>query len=230
MSRDDESDELMHEERDAEAEQQTAADTNEELASAILDEPQVDVTQLYLNEIGQAPLLTAAVSHYETDLLTTSLRAVLPIGKALRLAGGGGRGRFLDAPKALPVAAGLARRPPPHHPRGRCPPGTRERVGARPVLEMLTATLLACPPYQNYGRQIAQRQFQPAGFRLVLGLKDIELAMSAARSVSVPMPLAGLLRDRALASVNKGRGDWEWSAFTLEAAEAAGVGEIVARD
>jgi len=34
-------------------------DTSEELASAILDEPQVDVTQLYLNEIGQAPLLTA---------------------------------------------------------------------------------------------------------------------------------------------------------------------------
>ncbi|MDD5562168.1 MAG: hypothetical protein PHQ91_00500 [Thermoanaerobaculaceae bacterium] len=36
-----------------------------------------------------APLLTAAVSHYETDLLTTSLRAALPIGKALRLSGGG---------------------------------------------------------------------------------------------------------------------------------------------
>lgn len=34
-------------------------DTAEDLASAILDEPQVDVTQLYLNEIGQAPLLTA---------------------------------------------------------------------------------------------------------------------------------------------------------------------------
>jgi len=30
------------------------------LASAILGESQVDVTQLYLNEIGQAPLLTPA--------------------------------------------------------------------------------------------------------------------------------------------------------------------------
>ncbi len=36
-----------------------------------------------------APLLTAAVSHYETDLLTTSVRASLPIGKTVRLAGGG---------------------------------------------------------------------------------------------------------------------------------------------
>jgi RNA polymerase nonessential primary-like sigma factor len=31
----------------------------DELATAILGEAQVDVTQLYLNEIGQAPLLTA---------------------------------------------------------------------------------------------------------------------------------------------------------------------------
>src|SRR5512143_891503 len=53
----DESDDLTPE--DAEAEQHAAGDTSEELASAILDEPQVDVTQLYLNEIGQAPLLTA---------------------------------------------------------------------------------------------------------------------------------------------------------------------------
>ncbi|MFP5411090.1 MAG: sigma-70 factor domain-containing protein, partial [Gammaproteobacteria bacterium] len=51
----DESDELMH----GEAEQAEASDSAEELASAILDEPQVDVTQLYLNEIGQSPLLTA---------------------------------------------------------------------------------------------------------------------------------------------------------------------------
>jgi len=101
-------------------------------------------------------------------------------------------------------------------------------VGAGPVLDMLTNTLFACPPYQNYGKQIAERRFQPAGFRLVLGLKDLELALSAARSVSVPMPLANLLRDRALASVNKGRGDWEWSSFTLEAAEDAGIGEAAA--
>jgi RNA polymerase nonessential primary-like sigma factor len=51
----DESDDLPPE--DADTEQSAIADSSEELASAILDEPQVDVTQLYLNEIGQAPLL-----------------------------------------------------------------------------------------------------------------------------------------------------------------------------
>lgn len=53
----DEADELAREE--AEAGDAPATDSAEDLANAILDEPQVDVTQLYLNEIGQAPLLTA---------------------------------------------------------------------------------------------------------------------------------------------------------------------------
>ena len=35
-------------------------DLPDDLAAAILNEPQVDVTQLYLNEIGQSPLLTAS--------------------------------------------------------------------------------------------------------------------------------------------------------------------------
>ena len=65
MSREpnDESEDLTPDRAEAEAEAEAArragADSSEELASAILDEAQVDVTQLYLNEIGQAPLLTA---------------------------------------------------------------------------------------------------------------------------------------------------------------------------
>jgi len=59
MSKDsnEDSDDLTPEE--AEAAEPAALDSADELASAILGEPQVDVTQLYLNEIGQAPLLTA---------------------------------------------------------------------------------------------------------------------------------------------------------------------------
>jgi len=53
----DEPDELSPEQPDPD--QHAMTDSNEILASAILDEPQVDVTQLYLNEIGLAPLLSA---------------------------------------------------------------------------------------------------------------------------------------------------------------------------
>jgi RNA polymerase nonessential primary-like sigma factor len=56
----DESDDLMPDEAEAEAVRRAGADSGDELAAAILGESQVDVTQLYLNEIGQAPLLTAA--------------------------------------------------------------------------------------------------------------------------------------------------------------------------
>jgi RNA polymerase nonessential primary-like sigma factor len=59
MSRDpaEDNDDLHPEDESGEA----AAHESEadDLASAILHEPQVDVTQLYLNEIGQSPLLTA---------------------------------------------------------------------------------------------------------------------------------------------------------------------------
>jgi len=57
----DESDDLtpVETELETETEPPSAADRSDELASAILHEPQVDVTQLYLNEIGKAPLLTA---------------------------------------------------------------------------------------------------------------------------------------------------------------------------
>jgi len=53
----DEPDELSPEQPDPD--QHAMMDSNEILASAILDEPQVDVTRLYLNEIGLAPLLSA---------------------------------------------------------------------------------------------------------------------------------------------------------------------------
>jgi len=57
----DEDEELLPEEAGEEAAtaERNADDFPDDLASAILNEPQVDVTQLYFNEIGQSPLLTA---------------------------------------------------------------------------------------------------------------------------------------------------------------------------
>jgi 3-hydroxyisobutyrate dehydrogenase-like beta-hydroxyacid dehydrogenase len=92
------------------------------------------------------------------------------------------------------------------------------------VAEMFGKTIFACPVYQNYGRQIAEEKFDTAGFRLALGLKDINLAIQAAASNSMPLPLASMLRDRWLASVAKGRGDLDWTAIALNVAEDAGLG------
>jgi 3-hydroxyisobutyrate dehydrogenase-like beta-hydroxyacid dehydrogenase len=91
------------------------------------------------------------------------------------------------------------------------------------LAEMMGKTLFACTAYQNYSRQIAERRFEPAGFRLALGLKDINLVLQTAASVSMPMPVASLLHDRWVESVAKGREGMDWSAIALAVAEDAGV-------
>jgi 3-hydroxyisobutyrate dehydrogenase-like beta-hydroxyacid dehydrogenase len=91
------------------------------------------------------------------------------------------------------------------------------------VAEMLTKTLFACPIYQGYGGRIAQQQYEPVGFRLALGLKDIDLALQNAAATQMPMPLGSLLHDRWLAGVAKGHSDLDWTAAALGVAEDAGL-------
>jgi 3-hydroxyisobutyrate dehydrogenase-like beta-hydroxyacid dehydrogenase len=106
-----------------------------------------------------------------------------------------------------------------------------EKNGVDPagVAEMLGSTLFACPIYQGYGKFILQGEFEPARFRLVLGLKDVTLALQTAAASQMPMPIASLMRDRMLAAMAKGRADWDWTAVALEAAEAAGLRKAAAR-
>ena len=96
-------------------------------------------------------------------------------------------------------------------------------VDPKQLAEMFGKTLFAGPVYQGYGKQIAEQRFEPAGFRLALGLKDINLALQTGASSSVPMPIASVLRDRWLESVAKGRADMDWTAVALAVAEDAGL-------
>jgi len=106
-----------------------------------------------------------------------------------------------------------------------------EKNGVDPagVADMLGATLFACPIYQGYGKFILQGEFEPARFRLVLGLKDVNLALQTAAASQLPMPIASLMRDRLLAAVAKGRADWDWTAVALESAENAGLRKAAGR-
>lgn len=91
------------------------------------------------------------------------------------------------------------------------------------LASMLGQTLFACPAYQTYGEAIAHERYQPAGFLLSLGLKDINLVLQAAASSTMPMPLASLLHDRFLAMVAQGRADLDWAAVALGVAGDAGL-------
>jgi 3-hydroxyisobutyrate dehydrogenase-like beta-hydroxyacid dehydrogenase len=95
---------------------------------------------------------------------------------------------------------------------------TRSRMA-----EILTQTVFDCPVYRNYGKQIAEQRYQPALFKLSLGLKDIGLVLQTAASSKAPMPLAGLLHNHLLAAEAKGRGGLDWTGLAGEISEAAGL-------
>ncbi len=91
------------------------------------------------------------------------------------------------------------------------------------IAHLFGQTLFACPIYQNYGRAIAQEQYEPAGFKLSLGLKDITLALQTARESQMPLPIASLLHDRLIAAVANGKGDIDWTGLALSISEEAGL-------
>lgn len=100
---------------------------------------------------------------------------------------------------------------------------SKNGVNPAAVMKMFGETLFACRVYQGYGAQIAERRFSPAGFRLALGLKDVNLALSTGEASDVPLPLGSLLHDRFLSMRAQGDGDLDWSAIALGAARAAGL-------
>ncbi|MGH2413766.1 MAG: NAD-binding protein [Microcystaceae cyanobacterium] len=55
------------------------------------------------------------------------------------------------------------------------------------VAELFGETLFACPVSQEYGKAIAEHKYEPAGFKLSLGLKDITLALQTAQASNLPM-------------------------------------------
>ena len=95
-------------------------------------------------------------------------------------------------------------------------------VDLNEFLEIMNG-LFSSPVYTNYGGIIAGRRFEPAGFRLALGLKDIDLALEASHESAVPLPLAGLIRDNYLNAIAHGHADIDWSAVAEVAARNAGL-------
>ncbi|MFN2431518.1 MAG: NAD(P)-dependent oxidoreductase [Gemmatimonadota bacterium] len=100
-----------------------------------------------------------------------------------------------------------------------------EKNGIEPAtfVEAMGTTLFACPIYQSYGRTIVEQSYDPAGFKLSLGLKDAGLIRGAALWSGVRMPLAELLQERFRDAAEKGRSELDWSVVALSAAEEAGL-------
>lgn len=100
-----------------------------------------------------------------------------------------------------------------------------EKGGGDPkaFVEVMTNTLFAAPAFKIYGDLINNRRFEPAGFTMRLGLKDVGLALAAAHCSEMPLPLASLVRDHMLEGIAAGHGEQDWSALSEVVRRKAGL-------
>jgi 3-hydroxyisobutyrate dehydrogenase-like beta-hydroxyacid dehydrogenase len=90
-------------------------------------------------------------------------------------------------------------------------------------VQFLTNSLFSAPVYKTYGSIIADERYQPAGFKMRLGLKDNRLALAAAEAVDTPLPFANIVHDNLLTAIARGMEEMDWSATAKLAAENAGL-------
>ncbi len=95
-------------------------------------------------------------------------------------------------------------------------------VDRRTYVDLLTSTIFPAPAYKTYGGLIADGKFLPAAFTVPLGYKDVRLALAAAETLQVPMPLGSLLHDRFLRLLAQGGERLDWAAIGGLAAQDAG--------
>jgi 3-hydroxyisobutyrate dehydrogenase-like beta-hydroxyacid dehydrogenase len=91
------------------------------------------------------------------------------------------------------------------------------------LLEALGSTLFACPIYQNYGRQILDKQYAEPLFKLRLGQKDVRLVTETAAESKTAMRFARVLQDRFSEAVAHGLSDYDWTAIASEVEKEAGL-------
>jgi 3-hydroxyisobutyrate dehydrogenase-like beta-hydroxyacid dehydrogenase len=97
-------------------------------------------------------------------------------------------------------------------------------VKAAEFLDIITNTLFASPSYQRYGGFIATNTYEP-GFKLTLGLKDVNLAFEAAAEKNITLPAAQIVRENMLQAIDQGLGAKDWSILAKVTRRRAGLSE-----
>ena len=100
-----------------------------------------------------------------------------------------------------------------------------EKGGIAPatLLDILTNSFFTAPVHKNYGKLIVERRFDPPGAAVPLAAKDNRLLLDAAAALSVPVPMASLLRDRFLAMTARGEAHLDFAALSNRARDDAGL-------
>jgi 3-hydroxyisobutyrate dehydrogenase-like beta-hydroxyacid dehydrogenase len=99
----------------------------------------------------------------------------------------------------------------------------RYAIDPHRLLEIFTGTLFGAAAYKTYGPLIADQRFEPALFKLPLGLKDIRLALEAGEGAGAPLPVASLVRNSLIDAIGHGDADKDWSVLAAAAFRRAGL-------
>ncbi len=95
---------------------------------------------------------------------------------------------------------------------------------AADFLNIVTNTMFASPSYKRYGDNIGQNRYEP-GFKLTLGLKDVNLALDAAKAKNTELAAAKIVQQNLGFAVDGGLGDKDWSALAQATQLRAGLGK-----
>jgi len=88
-------------------------------------------------------------------------------------------------------------------------------IDATKWINMLTQTLFNAPVYINYSNILLKEAYQPPGFSLRLGLKDINLVLEQAMMTDAKMPFGKTLNKQLNDSVQNGLGEHDLTALAL---------------
>lgn len=95
-------------------------------------------------------------------------------------------------------------------------------VSPASLIDLVSSSIFPGPVYQGYGSTMVTGAYEPAGFKARLGLKDVALALSAAETKRVPLPVASLLRECLNDALAHGEGDHDLAVLAKGALRRAG--------
>ncbi|WP_262885380.1 NAD(P)-dependent oxidoreductase [Foetidibacter luteolus] len=91
----------------------------------------------------------------------------------------------------------------------------RSGLNAGAWMNMLTQTLFTSPIYVNYSNILLKEVFEPGGFALKLGLKDVNLVLQQATETSSKMPFGQQAKLQLEQCMQQGLAEHDWTAVAL---------------
>ncbi len=99
------------------------------------------------------------------------------------------------------------------------------KLGVEPELffEVMMKGLFGAPAFQIYGPMIAEEKWESHGATAVIGLKDADLVIAAAKSAEMSIPSVHIWREHLLRAIERGEGDLDWAVMAREQFRSSGL-------